>query len=248
MKKIFGFLFAFSLVQLAFAQEEIKTPKVPIGGRPNIPADLKVELGFNLLNNRPADISTAFFGSRSFNVYYQYPISIFGETSGFTFDPGFGISSNKFAFQDEQNLFNDPAKGPESSQYLELTEVFGDNIQVDKNNFAINYFDIPLDITYHANKRNYSKGFRVSLGARVGFLYNAHSKINYTDEDGLTRKVKDAQNYGLEKIRYGLSLKAGSPGFYFWSYVGLNKLFQEDLGPFNNEAQQLSFGVAIHLF
>lgn len=248
MKKIFGFLLAFSLVQFASAQDEVKSPKVPIGGRPNIPADLKVELGFNLLNNRPADIATSFFGSRSFNIYYQYPIAIFGESSGFTFDPGFGISSNKFAFQDEQNLFNDPTKGPESSEYLELTEVLGDDIEVNKNNFAVNYFDIPLDLTYHVNKDNYSKGFQASIGARVGLLYNAHSKIQYTDEDGLERKVKDAQNYGLEKLRYGLSIKAGTPGFYVWSYIGLNKMFQENQGPFNTEAQQVSFGVAVNLF
>ena len=73
-------------------------------------------------------------------------------------------------------------------------------------------------------------------------------KIKYTDEDGLTRKIKDSQNYGLEKLRYGLTLKAGSPGFYAWSYFGLNRLFQEGQGPAANQSQQISFGIAVNLF
>lgn len=247
MKKILGLLFALSLIFTAHAQEKTG-PKVPIGGRPNIPSDLVLEFGFNLLNNRPADLSTRFFGSKTFNIYYQHPFRIFGENSGVTFNPGFGIGTDKLAFQNDRNLFNDPEKGPESSQLLDLTEVYGENIQVNKNTFALSYFDVPLDFTYHFNKSNYSRGFRVSVGGKVGILYNAHSKITYEDENGLTRKVKDSQNYGFEQIRYGITLKAGSPGFYAWSYFGLNRMFQENQGPGNNEAQQISFGVAVNLF
>lgn len=247
MKKIFGLLFALLLFQVGYAQENTG-PKVPIGGRPNIPSDLVVEFGFNVLNNRPADLSTRFFGSKTLNIYYQYPISIFGENSGITVNPGFGIGTDKLAFQNDRNLFTDPDKGPESSQLLDLTEVYGENIQINKNTFALNYFDIPIDFTYHFNKKNYYRGFRISLGGKIGFLYNAHSKISIEDENGLSRKIKDSQNYGLEKIRYGITLKAGSPGFYAWSYFGLNRAFQENLGPGNNESQQLSFGIAVNLF
>lgn len=248
MKKLFIVLLAFSIGPFALAQETVQKPKVPVGGRPNIPADLVVEFGFNVLNNRPEDMSTGFFGSRTLNIYYQYPISVFGANSGFTLDPGFGIGTDKLAFNDEMNLFNDPSKGPESSDFLELIDVFGDDISVDKNVFSLNYFEVPLDLTYHVNRNNYTKGFRVSVGGKVGFLYNAHSKIKYTDEDGLTRKIKDSQNYGLEKLRYGLTLKAGSPGFYAWSYFGLNRLFQEGQGPAANQSQQISFGIAVNLF
>ncbi len=248
MKKLIVFLFAFSLIQGAFAQKESKTSKTPVGGRPNIPSDLRFEAGFSLLNNRPVDISTNFFGSRATNLYYQYPVSVFGEKSGFTFDPGFGIGTEKYSFKNEMNLFNNPEIGPESSQYLELTEVLGENITVDKNTFSANYIDIPLDLTYHLDKSNYTKGFKVSVGAKVGFLYNAHTKIAYTDEDGLKRKVKDSQDYGMEKIRYGLSIKAGSPGFYVWSYFGLNQMFQEGMGPYETKTSQVSFGLALNLF
>jgi hypothetical protein len=52
----------------------------------------------------------------------------------------------------------------------------------------------------------------------------------------------------LEKIRYGVTLKAGSPGFYAWGYLGLNNLFQDQKGPFKTEASQISFGLAFKLF
>ncbi len=248
MKNIYTFLIAILLIQPAFSQESEPTKKSPIGGRPNIPSDLKFEFGFSQLNNRPADLGMRFFPSRSFNVYYQYPISILGEGSGMTLDLGFGIGTDKYAFDEDQTLFNNPDLGPESSELLEISEVYGDDIRVDKNVVSANYFDVPIDLTYHLNKNNYSQGFRVSLGAKIGYLYNAHTKIKFEDADGLSRKIKDSQNYGFEKLRYGISLKAGSPGFYVWSYFGLNNVFQEGQGPFATEANQINFGIAVNVF
>ncbi|WP_296700745.1 porin family protein [Algoriphagus sp.] len=245
MKKIYTVLFTLVLLQSSFAQEG---PKTPIGGRPNIPSDLSFEFGFNQLNNRPEDMSLNFFRSRTFNVYFQHPIKIFGETSGMTINPGIGVGTDKYAFKEAQNLFNNELIGPESSELLNISEVYGDNIRLKTNTFAANYFDIPLDFTYHLNKTNHTKGFRMSIGGKFGFLYEAHSKIKYTDSDGLKRKVKDSQNYGLEKFRYGLTFKAGSPGFYTWFYYGLNKTFQEGRGPFGTEATQINFGVAVNVF
>lgn len=249
MKKLYAILITLLVFTTAQAQDsEIKLPKSPIGGRPNIPSDLTIEFGFSQLNQRPAEMGLNFFASRSFNVYYQYPIDIFGENSGFVLKPGFGIGTDKWSFQDNKNLFNNPDLGPESSELLGVTEVFGDNITVNKNTFAANYFEIPIDIVYHVNKSNYSKGFRMSVGGKIGFLYNAHSKIAFQDSDRLKRKIKDAQNYGLEKIRYGISIKAGTPGFYVWGYYGLNNVFQEGLGPFGTEASQINFGIAVNVF
>tara|TARA_R110002020_G_scaffold310290_2_gene526081 strand:+ start:180 stop:935 length:756 start_codon:yes stop_codon:yes gene_type:complete len=251
MKKIYTFLLAFVLIQGAFAQDSLqvaKKPKTPIGGRPNIPSDLKVEFGFNQLNNRSEDMSIRFFGSRTFNIYYQYPVSIFGDASGFTMDIGVGVGSDKYAFKDNQTLFNNPAIGPESSELKDISDVLGNNINIKKNVVAANYIDIPLDFTYHFNKTNYSKGFKMSVGGKVGYLYESHTKVKYENADNLKRKIKDSQNYGFEKFRYGISVKAGTQGFYAWSYFGLNQVFQKGKGPNSSEATQINFGVAVNLF
>lgn len=248
MKKIYTFLIAFALIQSTFAQETIKLPKTPIGGRPNIPSDLVFEFGFNQLNNRPEALGIKFFGSRTFNVYYKHPIPVGGKTSGITINPGFGIGTDKLAFENDENLFNNPLLGPESSILQEVADVYGDDIVVSNNVVATNYLEIPLDITYHLNKTNYSKGFRVSVGGKVGYLYNAHTKNKFEDSDGLMRKIKDSQDFGFEEIRYGVSLKAGSPGFYVWGYYGLNDLFKPGLGPFATQTNQINFGIAVNVF
>lgn len=251
MKKIYTFLLAFVLIQGAFAQDSLQTAKkskTPIGGRPNIPSDLKFEFGFNQLNNRSEDLGINFFASRTFNAYYQYPVSIFGDASGFTMDIGIGVGSDKYAFKDDQTLYNNPAIGPESSVLKDITDVLGDDISIKKNVVAANYFDVPLDFVYHFNKTNYSKGFKISVGGKVGYLYESHTKVKYEDSDKLKRQIKDSQNYGFEKFRYGISVKAGSPGFYAWSYFGLNQVFQKGMGPNGTEATQINFGIAVNVF
>lgn len=248
MKKIFILSLAFFLCQIVQAQESEIKRKTPMGGRPNIPNDLNIEFGFNLLTNRPADIETNFIGSRTFNVSYQFPINILGEKSGFTLNPGFGIGTDKYQFGNDQNIFINPALGPESSRLLDVAAVYGNKISLNKNNLAVNFFEIPLDMRYHVKKNNYSKSFWFSVGGKVGYLYNAHTKISYESEAIGTRKIKDSQNFGLEKLRYAVSIKAGSPGFYVWGNFYLNDVWQAGRGPFSTEASQINFGLAVSVF
>lgn len=159
-----------------------------------------------------------------------------------------GIGTDKYQFGNDENLFINPTLGPESSRLLDVSEVYGETISIKKNNFAANYVEIPLDLRYHLNKDNYSKSFRFSVGGKVGFLYNAHSKIKYESAEFDQRKIKDSQNFGLEKIRYAISVKAGSPGFYVWGNFYLNDLWQAGRGPFGTEASQVNFGLAVSVF
>ncbi len=233
-------------LSLLFAQEE-KRERTPIGGRPDIKGDLFLDFGFNRLNNIPDELGTNFFSSRTFNVSYQYPINI-GEETGFTFNPGIGIGTDKMAFRDNRTLFNNPALGPESSQILEIEEVYGENISVSTNKVSANYIDIPLEFRYHFNKRDYSKSFRIAVGGKVGYLLNAQTKIQYTDEENLTRKIKDRQSFGFSPLRYGVYTRIGFPGFNIWGYYGLNQVFQGENGPFRTQANQINFGISAALF
>ncbi|MCS4435944.1 porin family protein [Aquiflexum gelatinilyticum] len=233
------------LITSLFAQNREKTP---IGGRPDIKGDLFLELGFNTLNNKPSELNTQFIQSRTFNIYYQYPIRIFGEKSGFTFNPGLGVASDKFAFQGDKALFNNPAVGPNSSQLLPISDVYGDDINVGKNNVGLNFLEIPLEFRYHFNKNNYDKSVRFAFGGKIGYLFQSQTKISYVDSDGLDRKIKDRQSFGFNQFRYGVHARLGFPGFNLWGYYGLNEVFQKNKGPFNTQATQLNFGVSIALF
>ena len=130
----------------------------------------------------------------------------------------------------------------------DVRSVYGTDIEVTTNTLATNYVDVPVDLQYNFNKNDYSKSFRLSIGARVGFLYQSQTKIGFDSPNTGKVKVKQAENYGLEKMRYGLHLKAGSPGFNVWTTYYLNPMWQADRGPFNNEASQVSFGIAVGLF
>lgn len=248
MKKLFTLTLAIFAFQFVQAQDSETKPKTPIGGRPNIPSDLNFEFGFNQLTNRPEDVGVNFFGSRTFNVSYQFPVYLMGKNSGFTLNPGFGIGSDKIEFKDNQNLFINTDLGANSSKLMDVTDVYGENITVKKNNFAANYFEIPIDLRYHLNKNNYSKSFRFSVGGKVGFLYEAHTKIKYESAAFEKRKIKDSQSYGLEKIRYAISVKAGSPGFYVWGNFYLNDVWEKGRGPYATQASQVNFGVAVTVF
>lgn len=248
MKKILSLaILAFALN--AQAQDTTsQSPKTPVGGRPNIPNDLTVEFGWTQLTNRPADLAIKFFGSRSFNAYYQKPVQLFGNTSGFVLSPGIGISTNKFAFANDENLFRSSTLGAASSTLNKVTTVYGTSISLKSNTFAANYLEIPVDLQYNFNKTDYSKSFRLSLGVRVGYLMQSHTKIEFDSPSTGTVRIKQGENYGLEKVRYGLHLKAGSPGFNVWTSYYLSPMWQADRGPFNNEAKQVSFGIAVGLF
>lgn len=248
MKKILTLAFLAFALNAQAQESDSESPKTPVGGRPNIPNDLTVEFGWTQLTNRPADLAINFFGSRSYNVYYQKPFHIFGENSGFVLSPGIGISTNKFAFTDDQNLFRSSTLGAESSVLKKVNSVYGTTIELKTNNLAVNYVEVPVDLQYNFNKKDYSKSFRLSLGARVGMLYQSHTKIGYDSPTSGAVKIKQSENYGLEKIRYGLHLKAGSPGFNVWTTYYLSPMWQAKRGPFNNEANQVSFGIALGLF
>lgn len=244
MKKLTLIYFAFLITFQLQAQQGERTP---MGGRPNIKGDLFLDFGFNLLNNRPEDLNTRFIASRVVNIYYQTQIPL-GTNSGFTFNPGLGFGLEKLAFQDNQTLIPDPSKGPNSSQLVPISDVYGENIRVATNTMAINYFDVPIEIRYHANKDDYNTGFRIAVGGKFGLLYNAHSKIEVTNSDGLEQKVKNSQKYGLSPIRYGVYTRLGFPGFNLWGYYGLNGLFEGEQGPFGTEATQFNFGLSVALF
>lgn len=231
-----------SLNLIAQEKEEISR-----SGRPDIKGDLFLDFGFNTLNNKPEDLNTRFFPSRVANIYFQYPIEL-GNNTGVTFNPGIGLGMDKLAFKNDSILVNDPSIGANSSKLTGIGTLYGEDVEISVNTTAINYIDIPLEFRYHLNKENYNKGFRFALGGKIGLLYNAHTKIEVTEANGLTKKIKTRQDFGFSPIRYGVYTRIGLPGFNVWSYYGLNQVFKEGKGPFGTEASQFNFGLSVALF
>ena len=129
MKRLIPILFVFVLPLSVYAQKKDITN--PLKGRPDLKGDLFLDFGFNMLNNRPAEMNSRFFPSKTVNVYFQRPINL-GEKSGFTLNPGIGFGLDKLAFKDDMMLVNDPDKGTNSSQLVNVEDVYGEGISVDK--------------------------------------------------------------------------------------------------------------------
>lgn len=208
------------------------------GASPDFPGSLVVELGFNFLNDHPDEMELGFFGSKAFNVYYMYEFQI--GNSPFSFNPGFGVGLEKYAFDNNVTL------GRSEEGAVVLTEL-PESWDVKKTKLAANYFDIPLEIRFHANKNNFRKSFKVAVGGKAGILFDSHTKIRYK-EDGDTKIIKDKESFDLSRFRYGVQGRIGIGGFSMFYYQELSELFKDGDGPEATTATPFKVGVSLALF
>src|SRR6478609_7040421 len=96
MKKIILLsLLCFIAFSVAIGQSD-DSKQAPRVYRPDIPGSFKFDWGFQIPINEPTNFSTRFFPTNAFNIYYQYPVRI--GKSNFSFNPGAGISFERYSF------------------------------------------------------------------------------------------------------------------------------------------------------
>jgi hypothetical protein len=231
------FFFVLFFVSIALYAQE-KTKKVY---RPDIPGSFLIDFGFNTGLGKPQYFDQGFWGSRTLNLYYHYPVRI-GE-SKFTFNPGGGFSFERFKFNNNYTLL--PLPGNDGAYVLDNPSSttnavnapgigFLQNANIKKSMLVANYFDLmPVEFRFDTNPKDRSRGFNISLGARVGFLIESHTKIKYSVA-GSNAIYKDKQLHGLNPIRYGFYARMGFGNFnWFWQY-NLSPYFATNKGPLNS--------------
>ena len=150
--------------------------------------------------------------------------------SKFSFVPGIGLSLERFKFKNNAILAY-PADNRDSVLLLSVADHQISTIR--KSQLITNYIEVPLDLRYTLNPDDPARSFKISIGGRVGYLYDAFTKIKYK-EDGEAKQVKDKQNFNLNRFRYGVSAKIGFGNFALFGYYNLNTLFKEDKGLYQN--------------
>jgi hypothetical protein len=225
--RAFSLLILVLIASSALAQTTTKTR-----ARPNIPGNFVVDLGINGTMGSPELWKQGLWGSRTVNVYYTYPLR-FGR-SRFSFNPGIGLSMERFKWKNGVTLFN--ATEPNANAQVEKYEFVSAptllNANVRKSSFVNNYLEVPLEFRFDTKPEDISRSINVAIGGRIGWLYDSFTKIKYKEE-GQTKKIKDKQDWGLTQIRYGVSLRVGIGAFNLFGFYNLTPLFQKDTGPYN---------------
>jgi hypothetical protein len=237
------------LVAGYLVQAQTTTPPAAKKGRPDIPGTFVVELGLNRDLGGPDNFSLNLWGSRTVNIYYQYDIRIL--KSRFSFVPGIGLSLERFNFKKFRVLRY------ESDDSLKLQTPVGAQtagfplLAIHKSRFINNYIDVPLELKYSTKPDDPSRSIKISVGGRIGYMYDSFTKIKYKD-DGEMKKLKDKQDFGLTKFRYGVSAKLGVGNFSLFGYYNLTNLFQSGKGPYIRNTQQdfptMTVGISLSSF
>ena len=206
---------------------------------PDLPGQLRVQVGFNYLLDEPSDMELGFWGSKTFNAHYLFNMRL--GKSRWSFTPGFGISTDKLSFDDDVTLQRD-------GDMIEIVPLEASEFgEVKKTKLAVTYFEVPLELRWHLDKDNFKKSVKIAVGGRVGVRLTSHTKVKY-EVDGNDNILKLKDSYELNRFRYGLQGSAGFGGVSFYFYWGLNDLFEKGRGPEDTAATQNQFGIAFNLF
>ena len=191
MKKVLGLIILYLNFFFGFGQEEKRLQQ------PDIPGDIMLDFGFNLLMNNNELINTKIFPSRSFGIYYMAKRKL---SDRFIFNPAIGFTFEKIGFADRANY-----------QLNNLKTISWDTVEVGelkRNRLAITYLEAPLEFRFYPNKTLNGEGFFVSFGAALGVKIVSKTKIKYK-LGGANLKEVNVANFGLSDFRYGILARVG---------------------------------------
>ncbi|MBS1557612.1 MAG: hypothetical protein JST69_02700 [Bacteroidetes bacterium] len=235
-------LIAFFIFSAAQAQDKKKKAY-----RPDIPGYFMIDFGFNNGQSRPAYFNQGFWGSRTLNIYYHYPVQI--GNSKFSYNPGGGFAFERFKFTNNYTL-SELVGADGSYDLVQVTQLpffaSAASVSVQKSMLVANYFDLmPVEFRFDTNPKDPSSGFNMAVGGRVGFLVESHTKIKYS-ENGASGVYKDKQTHGLNQLRYGIYTRVGLGNFnVFWQY-NLSPYFSGNSGPSQTGMNIMTIGISLN--
>ncbi|WP_299121998.1 porin family protein [uncultured Winogradskyella sp.] len=205
-------LFIFFIGQLGFSQVD-DTDKAEL--YKNYREDqFYASVTYNLLNNKPKDISQSGFSSGfHFGFIRDMPIN---ERRNFAIGLGLGISTNSY---NQKNLLIE-----ELNDDIALSIINEDNFNVSKNKFTTYLVEIPLEVRWRTSTTTDYNFWRIYTGFKVGYLLYNSSKFKSEEVNQNLSNIN-----GFNKIQYGLTLSAGYGTWNFQVYYGLNTIFEDSV-------------------
>ncbi len=173
MKKILLLSFILPAFYLANAQVDStvavpkKTPRSQVDLSNRAGDHFLFQIGFDNWAGKPDSIHTKGF-SRSFNFYLMFDFP-FKTDPRWSVGIGLGVGTSNIYF-DKQLV-----EVAGSTQTLRFRNV-ADTNNFKKYKLATAYLEAPVELRFTADPLHSGKSFKVAIGAKVGFLANAHTK------------------------------------------------------------------------
>jgi hypothetical protein len=167
---------------------------------------------YNLLNNKPDDISQSGFSSGfHFGFIRDMPIN---EKRNRAIGLGLGISTNSY---NQKNLFIE-----EFNDEISLSIINEDDFNVSKNKFTTYLIEVPFEFRWRTSTATDYNFWRIYTGFKVGYLLYNSAKFK---SEEINMNLNNLS--GFNKIQYGLTLSAGYGTWNFQVYYGLNTIFED---------------------
>jgi Outer membrane protein beta-barrel domain len=163
-------------------------------------------------------------------ICYDFPFS----STNFSFAVGAGIGSSSVYLDSQRINISDVTNAP--------VRFAKDSIY---KRYKINttYFEVPLEFRYFANKDNRNRGFKASIGVRVGTILAAKTKGVISTANG-TYKDKESNRRFFETWRISPTARMGWGNFSIYAAYQATELFT----PTNIEGKgvhPLSIGICL---
>ena len=227
MKKIFSLAICAFLASTLLAQTIPETPKkkepINLSNRAN--DHLLVQLGYTAWAGIPDTINTAGL-SKSINAYFMFDFP-FKTNPKLSMAFGPGISSDHMIFTKTRIGIK------ESTPEIGFTNA-ADTNHFKKTKLAIVYFEAPIEFRYSADPLT-GKGFKTSIGVKVGTLLNAHTRnTKFENKNGGSLgsfTLKEASKTFFNKTRLSVMGRVGMGHISLYGSYQLTPVFKDGSGP-----------------
>ncbi len=197
-----------------------------------------VQFGYLNWNKKPDSIYIAGF-NRQVKFYGMYDLLI----KGFPY-MSVGIGAG-FAW--DNVYFNDTKLNITQNDYNTAQLVnHNDRERFEKSKLTTWYFEVPAELRFTTNIRNYNKGFKMAVGLSYGFLLQAHTKgVNLLNATGTS--INNSKQIAIDSRYFNTSrllahARIGWGFIHLYGTYQLDALFTNTGGP---NVSPYSFGIGL---
>jgi hypothetical protein len=138
---------------------------------------------------------------------------------------GLGLELNNYRFTSDVSMNNGGANPFNPSEYISHPFIFRDSISFDKNKLAADYITVPLMLNFCTNPNNNKKGFSLSAGVSMGYLYSSRNK-QISSERG---KQKNHGDFDIENWKFAYIGEMGLGPVRLYGSYSPKSMFENDL-------------------